>query len=645
MSSSNFFCHLVLVGLLVGSANAAVVNTADNTSPPDDGLTSLAEAIEGLQDGEAITFNIPGPGPHYIETPVGGYSLIEKPDVTIDGYSQPGSSANTAGLREPNNAVLKIVLDSRNGARRVIDYPGFGTGESAVLPVYDAPNFKVRGLAFIGVPGADSDADPSVYNIALIKGSTNAKVQGCWFGLDPGAAPFAPNSNGVRPGIHGARSAVASFKWDNTITSSGLLIGTDSDGVEDNGEFNLIVEQRLAIHLETPDVTVSGNWLNYLPNGEIFHYLRQGTDLGADGTIEAIENGRANNMRIGTNGDGVNDANEGNLFGPLNYTAFMEFWRSATGIVIAGNSIGTDLAGRPLFKTPNPMSLLIVRSLSSVRIGSNCDGANDALEGNQIYGLHEKFINYHSSNNTAANSARISLRGNDLSGNYGTIPLLLNGALNPAIIYGAFVQNPAAGAPPSLSISAPYSTLTGSVRAPVTGAVSGPPVIDLYLADGPTLFPSDVSFPNGYPQGRCLIACLEVDGPLDNDPSPHVFSFNVSSLGLTPQQWSQRVVATANYLLNTGEVGTSLFSAPVSPGFAPPPLLAGSISQGVGEVNFNWSGGYYPFAIEETDNLSGPWETTQITDDSFAIRPITGTKRFFRVRENAKPVILPPLAQ
>ena len=63
-----------------------VVDTADNDSPANDGKTSLLEALQGLQANDIISFNIPGAGPHVIKTPLGGYPLITKPGVVIDGF-------------------------------------------------------------------------------------------------------------------------------------------------------------------------------------------------------------------------------------------------------------------------------------------------------------------------------------------------------------------------------------------------------------------------------------------------------------------------------------------------------------------------------------------------------------------------------
>ena len=105
-----FVCFFALT-FCASSASAAVitVNTADNSGAG--GNTSLLRALNSLQNGDTIRFNIPGPGPHYIITPQEGYPLIANDNVTIDGYSQPGSSPNTNPILGGNNAHIQIVLD------------------------------------------------------------------------------------------------------------------------------------------------------------------------------------------------------------------------------------------------------------------------------------------------------------------------------------------------------------------------------------------------------------------------------------------------------------------------------------------------------------------------------------------------------
>lgn len=142
-------------------SNAAVITvTTTNNASPASGEVSLLQAIKRAVDGDQIRFNISGAGPHYIPTPPAGYPLIKANNLTIDGYSQPGSSPNTNSILAPNNAKIRIVLDSRAGGRLVLanipdiplngtDVPGYGDSESGMLSIYNATNVTVRGLGFL----------------------------------------------------------------------------------------------------------------------------------------------------------------------------------------------------------------------------------------------------------------------------------------------------------------------------------------------------------------------------------------------------------------------------------------------------------------------------------------------------------------
>src|SRR5882762_3810107 len=108
-------CYFFLLATIFPAHAAIITVTTTNNVSPLPGETSLKQAIAGLHDGDTIRFNIPGAGPHYIQTPTDGYALIMNNNVTIDGYSQTNSMPNTNHILAPNNAQLKIVLDSRNG--------------------------------------------------------------------------------------------------------------------------------------------------------------------------------------------------------------------------------------------------------------------------------------------------------------------------------------------------------------------------------------------------------------------------------------------------------------------------------------------------------------------------------------------------
>ncbi len=632
--------YLLLPILIAASlpASAAVVTTRDNTSTAGDGQISLLEAITDLADNETISFNIPGAGPHYILTPDAGYPLVTKSGVIIDGYSQPGAAANTSTLRRPNNAALKIVLDSRtsdavaNPRRRVIDFPGFGTSESCVIGLMDAKDCTIRGLAFIGVPGGDSDENPYVYNIALIKESSSARVQGCWFGLDPATSSWAPDGDGRVSGVHGARSAVASFGWEGQF-SSRLIFGTDSDGIKDNGEFNISTGQLLAIHLETPDARVSGNWFNFLPDGSVFDYRQ----LALSSDFEAIENGNGERMLIGTNGDGINDLNEGNFFGPVKYDNLCEFWRPAMGVVIAGNYVGVGLDGWPAYKGPDNFGLAVIRKNSSFRIGSDRNGTGDAAEANHIYGLGASFLSWHGSNNEGPPStpARISLRGNELIDNFGSVPLNDGINVSPSQYFRDVLLDPSENK--VLLLAGTTTRLRGIVPEKDSSIITDPVMLDVYLADAAGLSHTADPFTNGYIQGRVLLATYEVNGPADLAPGVVDFEFDVAALNLTAAELPY-VTATANYRLPDGTIVTSNFASPTGAPFIPPAALGVlNITRAGTGLLLRWSDGIPPFLIQTAPDLTGPWAGLTTTWSQSFTATSNGPRRFYRVREGANP--------
>src|SRR4051812_13213414 len=101
---------LALLPTFVHSATLTVTTVDNNNTTA--GQLSLKQAIQQAQNGDTIAFNISGAGPHVIATPDEGYPIISRQNLTIDGYTQPGSSPNTNPILGANNAVLKIVIDS-----------------------------------------------------------------------------------------------------------------------------------------------------------------------------------------------------------------------------------------------------------------------------------------------------------------------------------------------------------------------------------------------------------------------------------------------------------------------------------------------------------------------------------------------------
>ena len=73
-------------------------------------LRAAMEEANATTTPDTISFNIPGAGPHTI-SPATALPAITQP-LTINGYSQPGASVNTATTG--TNAALKIVLNGSN---------------------------------------------------------------------------------------------------------------------------------------------------------------------------------------------------------------------------------------------------------------------------------------------------------------------------------------------------------------------------------------------------------------------------------------------------------------------------------------------------------------------------------------------------
>ncbi len=629
---------VLMISVLWAASAAArdlVVDTVDNASTT---RTSLKKALETALAGDVIKFNIPGDGPHYIQTPADGYPLIAADSLTVDGYTQPKSKANTNELGKANVADIRIVLDSRGGGRRVLDYPGFDPSESAILAVLNAKNFTLRGVSVLSVTGGGSLEDPSVYGVALIKAATGAKIQGCWFGVDPAQKTFAA-VEGLIPGIAGGSAAVVSFGWqENQIVdySSGLLVGTDSNGVNDPGEANVICGQLLAIHLETPGVRVAGNYVNYLPNGALLDIERIG--IAEDKYIEFFENGKADNNIIGTDGDGKNDAGEGNYIGPVRYDVFMEFWRAATNVVVAGNFIGVGLDGKTNFVTAEGTALLLARKDSTFRVGSNQDGRSDAAEANHFANFAGPMFKFNNNNNEEdSEPVRISFRGNEVIHSFGVVPVNPSQNVTAERLFTGVLALPGTDNVPVLKTNSTPLIVIGTVPAGADGipAAGARIEVDFYLADPGSLTLTNADFPGGSIQGGTYLGTLAEGGPADLDGAAKSFRFNISSWGLNLEDL-KRLTCTSNYRLLTGAIVTSLPADVLGNKAQDAPSssvsIAATVSDGV--VILTITGGKAPFLLRFKPSLADTnWNDIYTTSNRTILLPVVASVGMFQVSD------------
>lgn len=207
-----------------------VVNTTDDVA---DGSCDATHC--SLRDAITASNNFNGPGLrsiHFAVPPLSGTSEIllqptsQLPSVTrgvtIDGYTQPGSVANTDP--QVSNAVLRIRVD---GANAGTNPTGFNLCDSAI---------EVRGLsltrfanAFNGCGGADSRIAGNFIGLAADGATAAGNTRGI-------------NSNGVRLQIGGETPADRNVIASNTTAISlsganvlesqvlGNLVGSDRSG-------------------------------------------------------------------------------------------------------------------------------------------------------------------------------------------------------------------------------------------------------------------------------------------------------------------------------------------------------------------------------------------------------------------------------
>ena len=577
-------------GLWASTSHAAIITvTTENNINPPAGQTSLNQALTQAQDGDRIQFNIPGDGPHLLLTPPGGYPLITK-NISIEGYSEPGSSPNSNPILAPNNAQIKIVLDSRNGNVRVMDFDpdvassGYGDTESAVLGIYGGVNVNISGVSILSVqllPGASPTGDDVVvYAISFAKGASG-HVNGCWIGIAPDGTTIASPANGIT----GFRYRVLST--DPYTMNNNIVLGVGKASTNAPAEFNVFTGiPAIPVIIEGSDTRISGNFFNVFPSGvRDFNPPLVNPDLFT-GTFEGnIEIGRSgNNTVIGVDGDGVNDSNERNIFSGVipesmgGYDHNIEFYGQTPGtnIIVAGNYFGLGVDGVTRFTNGVP-ALNAAGGAAQYRFGSDLNGVSDSVEGNVVYnnwptdfftpGGNENFFD-----ELGAGSI-VSARGNVFVNNFAFPKSPVGGPevfLQP--YYTKALVDPTAGVVPVLSTNTTINKLVGTV--PLAKPEYPTTIVDLYAAD-----PEGIAYgqalglpelPFGFLQGRVYIGSFVEGSAADKNPAPGAFEFDISQVELKGSQ----LIATANYQqaavgTNTPIVLTSPFSDPVEVTFTP----------------------------------------------------------------------------
>ncbi|MCI0536805.1 MAG: choice-of-anchor D domain-containing protein, partial [Verrucomicrobiales bacterium] len=324
---------------LLLAAVPALANTYTVTHINDSGAGSLRQAIldananPGLDN---ISFNIPGTGPHTI-APSYELPFITNP-VVIDGYTQPGASANT--LSVGNNAVIKIQID------------GVKTSYHGLILHFSSDGSTIRGLAIYRFP---------LHAIEI--SSWGCTIAGNYIGTDAtGTASGIGNGTGINAGNHDViggntpqeRNVISSNYIGISLGSSTQVLG-NYIGLQPNGD--AILENNIGI-ASGVGCTIGGassNSRNVISGNRVGIHMNSvfansnvviGNYIGTDATgTQArgnlfdgvlLEDG-PNWNRIGGTADGERNIISGNGDGI--------HMKGGSNNLVQGNYIGTDVNG------------------------------------------------------------------------------------------------------------------------------------------------------------------------------------------------------------------------------------------------------------------------------------------------------------
>ena len=322
------------------------VTTTADTVNANDGVVSLREAITAANATaglNTITFNIPGTGVQTIAPATALPAITE--NVVIDGYSQPGASANT--LAVGSNAVLQIEINATGRANGLV-ISGTGGGST------------IRGLVINRASGE-----------GILVNSGGNVIEGNFIGVDAGGSLDLGNNFGGIKIATGAGNLIG-----GTTPAARNVISGDNDG-------NVIIGGA-----GTPTGTIiRGNYI--------------GTDAAGTTAVhaQAFQNAPGIKIILG-NGTiiGGADADDGTVDGVVGARNVISgnsigvfIQQSSTlidGVTVAGNFIGVTATGlSTLGNFGDGISAFNAIQTINLVIGGTAVGAGNVISGNAGNGI------------------------------------------------------------------------------------------------------------------------------------------------------------------------------------------------------------------------------------------------------------------
>ena len=400
--------HAATTFVVNSTINDNDANTADGICQTTvAGQCTLRAAIQQantLAGSDTINFNIPAGSPGCVGAtnpvctilPQGVALPTISEALTINGYTQPGASQNTNPIESGSNAVLKIEL---NGMAAPASSPGLEinlTGQQSAV---------IRGLAIntFGTAGIYSETDNNV-------------VAGNYIGTDVSGSTDKGNR----------QEGIQFFGSGNTVGGPAagdrnVISGNNRNGIMLNGTSNV----------------VQGNYIGTSASGAAdLGNTGEGVSIGSDNNTVGGTTAAARNVISGNDADGVyvccsaGNAIQGNYIGTSSsgtadlgnsfYGVFLDSF--ATGANTVGGTMGVTLGG-PCTGACNVISgndqsgVRITPGASGYVVAGNYIGTD--VNGTADVGNTNDGVFVQGSNNTlggTASGARNLISGNDLDG-------------------------------------------------------------------------------------------------------------------------------------------------------------------------------------------------------------------------------------
>ena len=315
-------------------------------------------------------------------------------------------SAST-GLGSGNTGDLRYCIVRANtaatgtaGLPDTIRFAIPGAGIQTIVLTSALPAILVSNLVIDGY--SQKTIDPTV-----TQGSIGSRVLA--IEIDCSNIGSAQTAMGI--GVNGG-AAVANITIDGLIINN-LTLSTGANYVGSSYGYTPGIQIALSF------IWIWGCYLGIDNTGSTQKGKATNIEIGG-GSIITGGLGTNHHVTIGTNGDGINDANEGNLLGQSTGNNQTISLINAHNCKVSGNFIGVDKTGNALSSTVGTGMGIIFWNCINSYIGTDMDGVSDNLEGNVIAGTGAFAIRVRDNgvSGTENGQAQRTPGNNVVSGNY-----------------------------------------------------------------------------------------------------------------------------------------------------------------------------------------------------------------------------------